>query len=228
MPSPVSLVVFDIGGVLVRIARSWSEACAAAGVPARGPGDDEAAWSRRRRPVEDYESGRIDHATFVAGIVESEQGRYTAEEVDRVHAGWILEEFPGVLALVDGLHAAGYETGILSNTCDAHWRRQLLGESAATRFPALQRIRHPHASHLLGVRKPAPEIYARMAARTGHAPARTLFFDDLPDNVAAARAAGWRAERVDPLGDPAAQMNAFLGRHGVRLGGAGTPGARSG
>jgi HAD superfamily hydrolase (TIGR01509 family) len=217
MTPPVSLVVFDIGGVLVRIARSWSEACAAAGVPARGPGDDEGAWARRRRPVEDYESGRIDHATFIAGIVESEEGRYTAAEVEQVHAAWILEEFPGVLALVDGLHAAGLETGILSNTNDAHWRRQLLGASATTRFPALQRVGHPHASHLLGVRKPAPEIYARMAARTGHAPARTLFFDDLPDNVAAARAAGWRAERVDPLGDPAAEMAAFLARHGVHV-----------
>ncbi len=217
MPTPVSLVVFDLGGVLVRIARSWAEACAAAGVPARGAGDDEAAWARRRKPVEDYESGRIDHATFIAGIVASEEGRYTAAEVERVHAAWILEEYPGVLGLVDALHATGLETGILSNTNDAHWRRQLLGDAASARFPALQRVRHPHASHLLGVRKPSPEIYARMAARTGHAPGRTLFFDDLPDNVAAARAAGWRAERVDPLGDPATEMAAYLAGHGVLL-----------
>ena len=218
MASGVSLVVFDLGGVLVRIARSWSEACAAAGVPTRGAGDDAAAWSRRRGPVEAYESGRIDHAAFLAGIVASEEGRYSAEEVARVHAAWLLAEYPGVGALVDAIHEAGLETGILSNTNDSHWRRMLPESAPSAEFPALHRVRHPHASHLLGLRKPAQEVYLRMAARTGHDPDRILFFDDLSDNVLGARGAGWHAEQVDPSGDPAAQMAALLERHGVRIG----------
>ena len=42
-----------------------------------------------------------------------------------------------------------------------------------------------------------------------------LFFDDDPANVEAARARGWRAERIDAAGDTAAQLLDALRRHAV-------------
>ena len=42
-----------------------------------------------------------------------------------------------------------------------------------------------------------------------------LFFDDLSDNIASARACGWSAEQIDHTGDTARQMAEHLGRHGV-------------
>ena len=42
-----------------------------------------------------------------------------------------------------------------------------------------------------------------------------VFFDDLAENVEAARAAGWNACPVDPHGDTAGQMRAHLINHGV-------------
>ena len=37
----------------------------------------------------------------------------------------------------------------------------------------------------------------------------------IEENVAGARAAGWRAEHIDPLGNPAEQLRTYLGRYGV-------------
>jgi HAD superfamily hydrolase (TIGR01509 family) len=73
--------------------------------------------------------------------------------------------------------------------------------------------------------KPEREIYAAFARATGFdgapgsrgRPAHIVFFDDLPENVAAARAAGWRAFRVDHSGDTAAQMTRALRGLGVRI-----------
>jgi FMN phosphatase YigB (HAD superfamily) len=47
-----------------------------------------------------------------------------------------------------------------------------------------------------------------------------LFFEDTPANAEAARAAGWRAEVVDPSEETAPQMRAHLESHGLSLGSA--------
>ena len=44
-----------------------------------------------------------------------------------------------------------------------------------------------------------------------------LFFDDAEENVQAARAVGWRAERIDPAGDTARQIAEALAQHGVAV-----------
>jgi FMN phosphatase YigB (HAD superfamily) len=50
---------------------------------------------------------------------------------------------------------------------------------------------------------------------TGHGPEEILFFDDLPENIDGARAAGWRAVLIDPDGDPAAQVMTALDKAGL-------------
>ena len=112
----------------------------------------------------------------------------------------------------------GVATGVLSNTNDVHWREQFEGDRG--RPPRLRApIDHPHASHLLGVRKPSRAIYDRFAERVGRAPGELLFFDDLPDNVEGARAAGWSSTRIDPAGDTARQIRGHLAAIGVLPGG---------
>jgi HAD superfamily hydrolase (TIGR01509 family) len=49
-------------------------------------------------------------------------------------------------------------------------------------------------SHSMKVRKPDPAYFAGVAETLGRQPAEMLFLDDRPDNVAAARRCGWRAE----------------------------------
>jgi len=206
--STAPLVCFDLGGVIVRICRSWEEGCRAAGVPWRERPASPEEESARRDLVRELTLGRIDASTFFAELAGRSRGVYSPEEIERVHHAWILGEYPGVTDLIDRLHDAGARTACLSNTNHAHWER--LVES-----PAIERLQERHASHLLGLAKPDEAIYRAFEQRVGVDSAGVLFFDDLEENIHAARALGWRAVQVDPHGDTAEQMDAALRAAGV-------------
>jgi len=217
-PRPIQLVVFDLGGVIVRICQSFEQAAARAGLafePARILDPERKAERKRLHGL--YERGRLGCDEFFAGVSATTGGLYTPEEFRRVHESWIIEEYPGVHALIDDLHAAGLHTGALSNTNAAHWAqmsRPTPDRPAA--FDAPARLRHRHASHLLGHAKPDAPIYGAFIEHTGFHPGSVVFFDDLEANVAAAIGCGWHAHRIDPSGDPAAQIRGhLLGLHGV-------------
>jgi FMN phosphatase YigB (HAD superfamily) len=218
-----TLVVFDLGGVIVRICRTWAEACVAAGLPVRGDESimGEAAMAARRACAEAYQTGRIGCEEFFRQLSATTHGLYSPEEVRRIHDAWLLGEYDGVNALVRTLREGRAATAVLSNTNRAHWSR--LAPPAhlpADEFPTPRLVDHLHASHLLGLSKPGPAIYeeferrVRAAGWEGRAE-QILFFDDLPENVDAARSRGWQAEAIDHAGDTAAQMAAHLGARGV-------------
>jgi putative hydrolase of the HAD superfamily len=212
MPTP--LITFDLGGVLVRICRTWQEACDRAGVAYRPLPEDRAHLLERKNLVDLYQTGRIDAEGFFAGVARTTRGLYSLEEFRRIHDAWIIDDYPGTPELIDRLHARGLETGVLSNTNEAHWEH-LAPPAGPRRFHTPTRVRHPHASHLLGLAKPDPAIYARFAELAGRAPAQIVFFDDLEENVAAALAAGWRAFQIDHTGDTAGQIAGALTRLGL-------------
>jgi len=202
-------VVFDAGGVLLRICRSWPEACAAAGEPAHPAAMDPEAMARRKALARAYETGRLTCDEFFDALTASTGGLYTPQQVRRIHRAWIIEEYPGVAALVNDLRAGGVPTAVLSNTNHAHWER-------FPEFPVMRGIDHLHASHLLGAAKPDPHIYQRFVqtvlgeASQGPARPRIVFFDDLPENVAAAAALGWDARLIDHAGDTSGQIRNHL------------------
>lgn len=216
-PPAVRLVVFDLGGVLVRICRSWAEACGRAGVPVRDGASGADSRARRQAAVRAYDVGAIDDAGFHLALSAAMDGLYAPEEVERVHHAWLLGEYAGVPGLFDALDAApGVLTGLLSNTNEAHWRRMVPGPGRRSpEFPSLHRARHPHASHRLGLVKPDPEVFRRFESLAGFRGAEIVFFDDLPENVEAARAAGWLAHPLDPAGDPPGEAIARLTALGV-------------
>ena len=57
--------------------------------------------------------------------------------------------------------------------------------------------------------KPQPEIFRMLESRYGLLPARTVFIDDLPANVAAARSHGWQAIHFES----ATQLEPLLATH---------------
>jgi len=215
----VKIVVFDLGGVVVRICRSWAEGCAAAGLEFRAAGlASEEMKARRREVSARHGRGEISCAQYYHEMAATTGGLYTAAEAERIHHAWTREEYPGVYELVERIHEAGVETGVLSNTNHAHWVRlapERAGGGARPEYRTPAAIRHLHASHLLGLHKPDPGIYRAFERVTGFAGAGIVFFDDLAENVAAANAAGWRAFQVDHTGDTAAQMAGVLRTAGV-------------
>ncbi|QOJ01945.1 MAG: HAD-IA family hydrolase [Phycisphaeraceae bacterium] len=141
-------------------------------------------------------------------------GLYSPDEVERVHHAWLIGEYPGAGRLIDDLHAAGHATALLSNTNHAHWVRQQPSTDSTGRllphFPAAAALTHRLASHTLGLAKPDPRIYESLERSTGLRPHQILFFDDLPENTAAAADRGWLTFTVDHTGDTASEMRTHL------------------
>ncbi len=93
-----------------------------------------------------------------------------------------------MVPLVTSLKQAGRRIGVLSNTSCEHW------DFVTARFPEIMGLFPLHAlSCDLRLMKPDPVIYARAAELCETPPTEIFFTDDRPENVAAARAAGWDA-----------------------------------
>ena len=207
-PAPPRVICFDIGGVIVRICRSWEEGCAAAGLDVRSPDVHEATSRAREDLVVRYQTGRLDTSSYFREMSGLSGGAYSSREIEAIHHAWLIEQFDGVKSLIESIHDAGIATAALSNTNPAHWSR--MGE-----FPAVMTIRHHFVSHQLGLHKPDGQIFVAVQRQLGVAGSLILYFDDLDENVGAARRCGWQAELIDPLNEPARQMRAALHHHGV-------------
>lgn len=209
------ITCFDLGGVLVRICRSWAEACEACGLPLRGADwqSSEHWQARRKAVVDDYQRGRLECQTYYRALSAAVDGLYSPAEVEAIHAAWTREEYPGVRALVRELNELeGVTTACLSNTNHAHWLR-LDGSDGRCEYPAVQLLEKRLASHQLQLLKPETAVYAAADAAFSAltpAPTRVVFFDDLPENVEAARRHGWRAHLVDPHADTNRQLRDVL------------------
>jgi len=208
-------VCFDLGGVIVRICHSFVEAATAAGLPhLEEPSLTEPdAIARRREVILAHQVGAMEFAEYCVAMSNAVGNSYSPEQVRRLHAAWLIEEYPGVLELVTDLRQTPeLRVACLSNTNDGHWDQ--MHDNPGT-FRAFAQLELRLASHLLRLAKPDPAIYQAALAELGCAPGEVLFFDDLPENIAAAREAGWQAERIDPLGDTTAQIRRHLSAHGV-------------
>lgn len=212
----VRMVVFDLGGVVVRICRSWEQGCEAAGLDVRPSATDTALKAARKGVHARYQRGEIECDAFCEQLAHAMDNLYSAEEVRRIHDAWLLGEYEGIDRLIDDIHGAGLATGVLSNTNHAHWVR-LANLDERREFPSIPLVRHLHASHLLGLAKPDPGIYSAFERHAGHDADQLVFFDDLEDNVDAARRAGWNAFRIDHDQETAEQMRTHLLSLGVAL-----------
>jgi len=211
---PVELVVFDLGGVWVRISHGWDAAAAAAGVGVPGGLsaliDDTATDPITRR----FETGVTDRAGFVAEVREATG--LAPEAIERVLRAWLIEPYEGLHEMMDELDRTSVRTACLSNTNATHW--SILTDREGPLQLPMGRLDFRFASHELGRMKPDPDIYREVERATGVAAARVVFFDDSPPNVHAASALGWRAFRIDPTRQTAPQMRHALRSLGLSVG----------
>jgi putative hydrolase of the HAD superfamily len=124
------------------------------------------------------------------------------------HEGLIARLFAGMQpdeAMFDAVAAArsaGVRTGLVSNS----W-----GEEGydRTRFGELFDVLV--ISGEIGIRKPAPEIYALAAEKLGLEPERIVFVDDLAGNLKPARAIGMATVLHRDAGSTLAELEEHLG-----------------
>ena len=202
-PAAIRVVCLDWGGVLLRICRSWEEACLAAGLPLPTIPPPEEVRQRRRALSEAYQLGRLSCDAYFAAVSELSPG-YTSEDIARLHDAYLIEEYPGALQLARELAGHSHICGaLLSNTNHRHWLRQ-------DEFTAASTLPHRVASHVRGLAKPDARLYAELESQVGAQGEQIAFFDDLQPNIDAALALGWQAVRIDPQGDTIAQVRSAL------------------
>jgi len=226
MSQAIQLVVFDLGGVLVHVAASWDEAVSSAGLPPHPAFETATFREAHDRAMHALMLGAMTPAEYCHAISRACSGAYSRSEVERVLTAWLRHERPGVGGVFDALDATGVETALLSNTNAAHWSRLAAIDATIPEYPVVLRAKHHFPSHLLGLVKPDRAIFEAVGRMAGVDPRGILFFDDIDEYVAAARNAGWHAERIDPTEDTAAQMLEGLRRHEVLPASLAPPSAR--
>ena len=200
--------------------KTWSDLCRATRLEVRGDSAADAAERTRRQLFDALHMGDLSTAQWISAMYEALGGLYTPEEIVALHEAVIIEEYTGIDAIIDELHRAGVATACLSNTNDTHWAKLVHhdGEKplpGAPHYPTVKRLGAHYASYLLRHTKPARAIYRAFETATGYAGAQILFFDDLAENIAAARKLGWRAEIIDSMTPTDVQLRRHLVAYGV-------------
>ncbi len=95
-----------------------------------------------------------------------------------------------MLPVLQSLRRTGIPLGLLSNTCDAHWKWIV-----ELQYPQVTDwFSKTILSFEVGCMKPHPDIYRIATEIAACAPDKIFFADDREDNVQGAREAGWQAE----------------------------------
>lgn len=139
----------------------------------------------------DYETGRLDDAGFRQFVREHFGVQATDEAIDACWNAMLCGLPVGKLNLLKRLREH-YQVFILSNTNNIHLdhiHRYMMpapyGHKLLDDF-----VDVAYYSHRLGMRKPDADIYQHVLHENNLAPEATLFLDDNPHNVEAARALG--------------------------------------
>ena len=197
-------LLVDFGGVLTtNVFRAFAGFCDREGLDAdhvrRAFREDETA----RELLFELELGRLDEREFARGFgaaiglpEERAEGL-----VERLWADIGPDE--DMVEAVAAARAAGVRTGLISNS----WGTALTYEPAL-----MERLFDATViSHLVGLRKPDPEIYALGAQRLGLPPEECVFVDDLPGNLKPARAMGMATVHHTVASETIPQLADLLG-----------------
>lgn len=108
---------------------------------------------------------------------------------DTCYFGHVCQLFPEVLEVLQELRDLGLRVGVISNAPPSL-------RAVLTRLGITALADHITLSSAVGVLKPAAAIYRHALDGLGVDPAHSVFADDLPQNIDAARALGFGAAYV--------------------------------
>jgi len=133
--------------------------------------------------MEEFEAGAFEFPVFYKRFAQR-SGLELDETAFRETFLGSVRERESMFALLTTI-PEHYTVGMLSNNvpvlCDL-----------VRNDPRMARVEHFVFSNEIGVRKPAPEAFARLTEALGRPPEETVFIDDNAGNVAACRALGYK------------------------------------
>ena len=145
----------------------------------------------------DFESGAINEKEFRNGIRMAFKKEWEDEWIDKVWNTLLLTIPKERVALLKALRK-DYKLYLLSNTNSIHFKvveeifRQ--GHPEDTFLGLFDRV---FLSHEMGLRKPDKKIYEKVVEEIGAKPEQCIFFDDLQENLNAAKEVGLQTHLID-------------------------------
>jgi HAD superfamily hydrolase (TIGR01509 family) len=181
---PIKNVVFDVGQVLLE----WNPAAViaklhpdpAAQAVIRQQMFEHADWHEFDRGGLSYDAA-IEHFARTTGRSTEE----TRALIDATRES--LAPIPGTIRLVEDLARAGVHLYLLSNMPASTF------DYLVQRHTFFAHFKYLVISGQILLIKPDPAIFEHLVAKTGIVPAESVFIDDMPKNVGAARACGFAA-----------------------------------
>src|SRR5262249_7924640 len=189
MGNDIQWVVFDLGGVVVKLdidgareelaRRSDTDRSLVEGfVRSR----DESGLS----PDEKLQLGLLGIDEYVDLLNQALRRRLPREEIIDLRMRVIQGEDEEVLDIIRAL-SVRRKVACFSNTHAIHW------DHMVANYQSFRFFHRAVASHLIHAAKPDPKAFAIACRELEAEPAECLFIDDALANAEAARAAGWHA-----------------------------------
>jgi glucose-1-phosphatase len=175
-------LLFDLGRVVIDI--DFERALSVWGKHSRLPIGELRARYSHDEPYQQFECGVLEPGQYFAHL-----GEHLALQcdADAIRAGWnaiLVAEIEETMAMIAAVRGR-LPCYALSNTNAVHL--QELQRAFPRVLAAFDRV---FCSHEIGCRKPTAQSFAHVVDAIGMPPAQVLFFDDLEENVQAARAFG--------------------------------------
>ncbi len=165
----------------------------------------------QERAFELYETGGLSTAEFVEKLCQASESRIAPEQAvaawNAIFIGMPQHRFDLLLRL-----RQQYKVFLLSNINDLHERwiiDYMVREHGLADYESLH-FDGVYFSHLIRLRKPTREAFEYVLADAEILPGETVFFDDLPENVEAAKGVGIHGVWHEPgteIGERLIEMN---------------------
>jgi glucose-1-phosphatase len=200
-PGSADALLFDLGRVVLDIDFKQAMACWAR--HGKCEPADIAARFKSDEALRQYESGKIDEATYFAGLRDMLGVDITHEQLLEGWNAIFIGEIPGIAPLL-ARAARRLPLYALSNTNPPH-----IAHFSKLHADVLGHFREMYLSSTIGLLKPDAAAYDHVVRAIGAPASRIVFFDDLADNIAGARAYGLTAVHVTSSEDVAQALTAL-------------------
>ncbi len=188
-------IIFDLGGVILNIDPQLTvEGFRKLGWTNFYEGDNQAL---AKELFFRLEQGDSTPESFRNSVREMINVPLDDDSIDKVWSAMILDIPAERIKYLESLRA-NYRIFILSNTNEIH--RLKFHREFETNFgyPLYDLFERNFYSHLMGMRKPDPQIYIQALNEAGILPHETLFIDDMEVNTEAAKSIGMQVLNIEP------------------------------
>ena len=189
-------IIFDLGGVLINL--NFSKTTQAFRDLGFLHFEKMYSQSKVDQLFEKLETGAISEDDFYTVLLGAASLQIDAAQIRSAWNSLLLDYRKSSLAFLSSLKSS-YKTYLLSNTNAIHFtafNKILEFEVGLSTLDSY--FTKTYYSHLLGLRKPNNDIFDFVVSDAGIKITETLFIDDTPENIDAARAMGFKTHLLLP------------------------------